>query len=333
MSVKKLTIAIDAMGGDLGPAAVVDGAAQAMDMFPFLEPVLFGHEELLVAELEALAKRKALSADKMVSLKMKIVHAPTVIEPSESPTLAFRRKKDSSIVMGLKYVKEGNAQGFVSSGSTGALLTGATVIIGRKEGIERPALGTVMPTRTGYTLLMDCGANMDCKPSYLMQFGQIGADYMKKCMAIENPRVGLINVGAEEEKGNAVTKEAHVLMKTSGVNFIGNVEGREILAGGVDVAVCDGFTGNIVLKHSEGFAKIIMGMVKEELMSSTISKFGALLAKGAFKNLKKRFDYREVGGAPFLGLKNIVIKAHGSSDALAIKNAIRQAITYAQREQ
>jgi glycerol-3-phosphate acyltransferase PlsX len=164
-----------------------------------------------------------------------------------------------------------------------------------------------------------------------MQFGQIGADYMKKCMNIENPRVGLINVGTEEEKGNQVTKEAHELLKTAGVNFVGNIEGREILAGGVDVAVCDGFVGNIVLKHSEGFAKILMSMVKEELLSSTISKIGAVLAKGAFQNLKKRFDYREVGGAPFLGLNQLVIKAHGSSDALAIKNAIRQCVIYAQQ--
>jgi len=311
----KLTIALDAMGCDLGPAAVIEGAALAKKEFPFFEPVLFGHEDVLRDEIKKYDY-------------MKMVHASTVITPDEPPTLAFRRKKDSSIVMGLKYVKEGNASGFVSAGSTGALLTGATVIIGRKPGIERPALGTLIPTRTGHVLLMDCGANMDCKPSYLMQFGQMGAEYMQKCMKIESPRVGLINVGTEEEKGNTVAKEAYTLFMNAGVNFIGNIEGREILSGDVDVAVADGFTGNIVLKFAEGFAKTIFGMVKEELMSSTISKIGALLSKNAFKKLKSRLDYREVGGAPFLGLNQIVIKAHGSSDALAIKNAIRQCVEY-----
>ncbi|MCL1883587.1 MAG: phosphate acyltransferase PlsX [Defluviitaleaceae bacterium] len=311
---EKLTIAIDTMGGDLGPSAVVEGAVMAKEAFPFLEPVLFGPEDILRKENIG---------------EMKIIHSPTVIEPSESPTHAFRRKKDSSIVMGLKYVKEGNAEGFVSAGSTGALLTGATVIIGRKSGIERPALSTLLPTKSGYVLLMDCGANMDCKPSYLKQFAELGTEYMKKCMKINNPKVGLINVGIEEEKGNSAAKEAYNLLKAeTALNFVGNIEGREILSGDVDIAVCDGFVGNVLLKHTEGFAKTMMSMIKEELLSSTISKVGALLAKGAFKNLKKRFDYREIGGAPFLGLNQIVIKAHGSSDALAIKNAIRQCVEF-----
>ncbi|MCL2047601.1 MAG: phosphate acyltransferase PlsX [Defluviitaleaceae bacterium] len=311
---KKITIAIDTMGGDLGPAAIIEGVGMAMLEYP-IEPVLFGTEELLREEAE---KRGG----------MKIIHAPTVIEPCEPPTLAFRRKKDSSLVMGLKYVKDGHAQCFVSAGSTGALLTGATMIIGRRAGISRPALATVLPSRKGFTLLMDCGANMDCRPEYLAQFGQMGAEYMQKCMGIKNPRVGLINVGAEEEKGNLLTKEAYILLKETGINFVGNIEGREILAGGADVVVCDGFTGNVLLKFTEGFAKSLMGMIKDELMSSGVSKLGALLAKGAFAKLKKRFDYREVGGAPLLGLNQLVIKAHGSSDALAIKNAIRQCVLH-----
>ncbi|MCL2223988.1 MAG: phosphate acyltransferase PlsX [Defluviitaleaceae bacterium] len=311
---EKLTIAIDAMGGDLGASAMVKGAAMAMEDFPFLEPVLFGDEKVLFEE----AKKYG---------GMKIVHAPTVILPSESPTLAFRRKKDSSIVMGLKYVKEGNAAGFVSAGSTGALLTGATVIIGRKPGVERPALGTLLPTKKGHVLLLDCGANMDCKPTYLAQFAQLGTEYMQKCMKLDSPRVGLINVGTEDEKGNAAAKEAFALLNGT-PGFVGNIEGREILSGEIDVAVCDGFTGNVLLKFTEGFAKTMMGMVKEELLATTISKLGALMAKGAFKRLRKRFDYREVGGAPFLGLNHLVIKAHGSSDALAIKNAIRQCVQY-----
>lgn len=310
-----MVIALDAMGCDNGVSAVVQGAADAKEIFPFFEPVFFGREDELKPELEKHGFEK-------------FVHAATVITPDEPPTLAFKRKKDSSIVMGLNYVKEGNARAFVSAGSTGALLTGATIIIGRKPGVKRPALGTVMPTPTGFVLLMDSGANMDCKPEYLLQFAEIGAEYIQKCMKIQNPRIGLINVGTEEEKGNAAAKEAHALLKESGLNFTGNIEGREILSGEVDVAVCDGFTGNIILKHTEGFAKIMLGMVKEELLSSTISKIGALLAKGAFAKVKKRMDYREIGGAPFLGLNQIVIKAHGSSDALAIKNAIRQCIEF-----
>jgi len=322
---EKLTIAIDAMGGDLGVAAAVEGAVSAMREYPFVEPVLFGDENIIRAAMKT---------------EMKVVHAPSVIEPSESPTQAFRRKKDSSIVMGLKYVKEGNASAFVSAGSTGALLTGATLIIGRKPGIERPALGTLIPAKKGYVLLLDCGANMDCKPSYLAQFAQLGAEYMQKSMKIESPRVGLINVGTESEKGNAATKEAFSLLSgmssdtvenftyAGNFTFMGNIEGREILSGDIDVAVCDGFTGNVLLKFAEGFAKTMMGMVKEELMASTVSKLGAILSSGAFKRLKKRFDYREVGGAPFLGLNHLVIKAHGSSDAVAIKNAISQCVKY-----
>jgi len=317
---KPLTIAIDAMGCDDGPSVVVDGALQASGVFPEVKLVLVGKEDVISQEL---AKHKA-------NAQISILHASEVITPDEMPTSAIRQKKDSSLVVGLKAVKEGHANGFVSAGSTGALLTGATVIIGRKEGIERPALGTPIPTSKGFTLLLDCGANMDCKPSYLAQFGEIGADYMQKALGVTNPRVGLINVGVEDEKGNTTAKEAFVLLKESGLNFVGNVEGREIPAGAVDVAVCDGFVGNIVLKFMEGLSKTMMGMIKEELYATTLSKLGALMAKGAFKNIKKRFDYREVGGAPFLGLKSLVVKAHGSSDAFAMKNAIIKCIEFEQ---
>ncbi|MCL2216082.1 MAG: phosphate acyltransferase PlsX [Defluviitaleaceae bacterium] len=314
----RLTIAVDTMGGDLGAEAAVEGAVRAVEEFGNVHLVLVGPED----ELAGLLKKHSHTG------RIEILHAPDVILPSESPTLAFRRKKESSIVVGLKHVKDGHAGGFVSAGSTGALLTGATVLIGRQQGIERPALGTLLPTPKGFTLLMDSGANMDAKPSWLKQFGEMGAEYMQRCMGVTNPRVGLINVGSEEEKGNAAAKEAFLLLKESGLNFIGNIEGREIPAGAVDVAVCDGFTGNVILKFMEGFAKTMMGMIKEEITSSPISSIGGMLAKGAFRKLKKRFDYREVGGAPFLGLNHIVIKAHGSSDALAIKNAIRQCIVF-----
>ena len=318
MSKADLIIAIDAMGCDDGPSVVVDGAFQASALFPEVKLVLVGQEDVIRYEV---ARHKE-------NTQISILHAPEIITPDEVPTSAIRQKKGSSLVVGLKAVKEGQASGFVSAGSTGALLTGATVIVGRKKGIERPALGTPIPTKKGFTLLLDCGANMDCKPSYLMQFGQIGAEYMHKALGVKNPKVGLINVGIEEEKGNAAAKEAYNLLKESGLNFVGNIEAREIPAGAVDVAVCDGFVGNIVLKFMEGLAKTMMGMIKEELMSSTMSKMGALLAKGAFGNVKKRFDYREVGGAPFLGLNSLVVKAHGSSDALAMKNAIIKCIEF-----
>jgi len=313
-----LTIAIDAMGCDDGPSVVIDGALQASEVFTQVKLLLVGHEDIIQGEL---AKHKQ-------NPQISVLHAPEVITPDEVPTSAIRRKKDSSLVVGLKAVKEGQANGFVSAGSTGALLTGATVIIGRKKGVERPALGTPIPTKKGFTLLLDCGANMDCKPSYLMQFGQIGVEYMQKALGVADPKVGLINVGTEEEKGNASVKEAYTLLKESGLNFAGNIEGREVPEGIVDVAVCDGFVGNVMLKFMEGLSKTMMGIIKEELMASTISKMGALLAKGAFGKVKKRFDYREVGGAPFLGLNSLVVKAHGSSDAYAMKNAIIKCIEF-----
>jgi glycerol-3-phosphate acyltransferase PlsX len=284
--------------------------------------MLVGPDAIISAEMEKHTPCKNVT----------IMPANEVISPSEVPTQAIREKKNSSIVVGLRAVKLGEAEGFVSAGSTGALLTGATVIIGRKKGIERPALGTLLPTPQGHFLLLDCGANMDAKPSYLEQFGHIGAEYMQRVMGVDNPRVGLVNVGAEEEKGNAAAKEAYPLLAVSGLNFVGNIEGRELTAGVVDVAVCDGFTGNVLLKFMEGFAKTMMGMIKEELLATTRTKIGAMLAKPAFGRLRTRFDYREVGGAPFLGLKSLVIKAHGSSDALAIQNAIRQCVQYCESE-
>jgi glycerol-3-phosphate acyltransferase PlsX len=314
----QLRIAVDTMGGDLGPSAAVEGTFRAAKEFQHVKLILVGPVEVLAEEIRKHGENEIIS----------ILHAPEVIGPGETPTTAIREKKNSSIVAGLRAVKNGEASGFVSAGSTGALLTGATLIIGRRPGIERPALGTLLPTAKGFVLLIDSGANMDCKPAYLAQFGQLGADYMEKVMGIANPRVALVNVGTEAEKGNAAAKEAYPLLEALGLNFIGNVEGREIPAGAADVVVCDGFTGNVLLKFTEGFAKAMMGMIKEELTATTVSKVGALLAKGAFGRLKTRFDYREVGGAPFLGLKSIVVKAHGSSDALAFKNAIRQCIQY-----
>ena len=314
-----ITIAVDAMGGDNAPSAIVEGALLAAAQNPEIRLVLVGRENDIRAELD---KHPAHS-------RVFVLNASEVIDMHETPTTAIRRKKDSSLVVGLNAVKNKEADAFVSAGNTGALLTGATVIIGRKEGIERPALGAMIPNQQGSTLLIDSGANMDAKPSYLAQFAQMGTEYARSVMGIERPRVGLINVGAEKEKGNSLAQEAYTLLEqTSGIHFIGNVEAREIPMGAADVAVCDAFVGNVILKYTEGFAKGLMDIIKEDMMSSLLSKLGAALSMGAFKKLKKRFDYRETGGAPFLGLNALVIKAHGSSDAVAVSNAIRQCILF-----
>jgi glycerol-3-phosphate acyltransferase PlsX len=318
-----MTIAIDAMGGDHAPVAVVDGAVLAASAYPEVALILVGREDIINTRLNSFGGHPRIT----------VLGASEVIEMNEAPVTAIRRKKDSSMVIGMKAVKEGKADGFVSAGNTGALLTGATLIIGRQENVERPALGTMLPNRRGFTLLIDSGANMDAKPSYLLQFAQMGSDYVRRTAGVAQPKVGLVNVGAEEEKGNALVKEAYALLKQSDdINFIGNLEARDIPAGAVDVAVCDGFVGNVVLKYTEGLSSALFGIIKEELTAQTITKIGAYLAKPAFKRLKERFDYREIGGAPFLGLKSLVVKAHGSSDALAIKNAIKQCIIYAQKE-
>jgi len=325
---QKTTIAVDVMGADLGPAAAIEGAVQAYIEYPSAKLTLVGDTDIIKKELASISTKYP----KHAPFEFDIVHAPEVIGFDEQPTVAIKQKKNSSIVMGLKHLKAGEAQGFVSAGSTGALLVGVFAYAKRQPGIQRPALCALLPTKKGFTLLLDCGANAEVKPQYLLQFGQLGSTYMKSCMGIQNPRVGLVNVGAEKEKGTPTLQEAYELLESSDLNFIGNIEGRDIPAGEADVVVCDGFVGNVILKLTEGLSKTLMGMIKEELKSSVLSIIGALMAKGAFGKLKKRFDYREVGGAPFLGLESLVVKAHGSSDALAFKNAIRQCINYAQSQ-
>ena len=312
----KVIIAVDAMGGDHGPAAAVGGVLMALEADAGISKIIIvGREDEI---------RAALSGQKYDAARIDIVDAPEVIGAEEAPTVAIKQKKNSSMVVGLNLVKTGQAAAFVSSGSTGALLTGATVIIGRIRGIKRPALGIVLPNTNGHAILVDCGANVDAKPEYLVQFAQMGSIYMECLMDVKNPRVGLINVGAEREKGNALTKEAYGLLEDAKINFIGNLEARDMPLGAVDVAVCDAFVGNIVLKYTEGFAKGMMSMIKAELMADGLSKFGALLSKRAYGRLRKRFDYTEVGGAPFLGLKGLVVKAHGSSNPKAFMSAIKQ---------
>jgi len=321
----ELRIAVDMMGGDDAPVETVKGCVQALAALDKrVKLLLVGQEEVIRAEL---AK---YTADES---RYEIIHAPEVIETHETPTIAIKQKKDSSMVVGLNLVKRGEAGAFVSAGSTGALLTGATIIVGRIKGVERPALATILPNEKGWSFLLDVGANVDAKPSYLVQFAKMGAVYMEHIMGVSNPKVGLINIGAEREKGNALTKEAYGLLEEAhGINFVGNVEPREIPHGAVDVAVCDAFVGNVILKYSEGFAKAMLGMIKSELLSGFLSKIGAVMSKGAFKRLKKRFDYKEVGGAPFLGLTGLVVKAHGNSDAKAIQNAIRQCSVFIEND-
>ena len=312
-----MKIAIDAMGGDHAPQAVFEGVKLVLpELNKEVELVLYGDETTIKDGLSALGV-----TDKRVS----IVATTEVVGCDEQPTLAIRKKKDSSMVRAVEAVASGEADCVLSAGSTGALLTGATLIIKRLKGVKRPALATVMPTVDSCVLLLDCGANTDCKSDYLVQFALMGSAYMQRVIGVNKPRVGLLNNGAEEEKGNELTKETHQLLKTAPVNFTGNCEGRDVLGGEFDVVVCDGFDGNIVLKGTEGAAGLIMDLLKQGLMSSVRTKIGALICKPAFKQLKKKLDYTEYGGAPLLGVNGGVIKAHGSSNGKSFRSAILQA--------
>ncbi len=314
---KEYIIAIDAMGGDNAPKEIIKGSIDAINENSKIKLILVGKEDIINNELSKYKYNKE---------QINIQNATEIIKTTESPTAAIREKKDSSIVVGLKLLKEGKASAFVSAGSTGALLTGATIIIKRIKGIERPALATLIPNaNNGYTFLIDSGANMDCKPIYLPNFAKMGKIYMENIMKVNNPKVAVVNVGEEKEKGDTFTKEAYKLLEqTKNINFIGNIEGREIPEGQADVIVCDGFVGNVILKLSEGIVKVFSNIVKKEIKSNILYSIGGILSKGAFKNIKKKFDYAEVGGAPFLGLKSLVVKAHGSSNSKAIKSAINQ---------
>jgi len=312
----KYNIVLDAMGGDNQPDCNIEGAVTALKENSEIRITLVGDETIIKDKL------KNLEYDKE---KISIVHSTEIITNEDKPTKAFKQKKDSSIVVGMNIVKNGEADGFVSAGSTGAVLTASTMIIGRIAGIKRPALGTIMPNTKGYSFLIDCGANVDAKAEYLHQYAKMGHAYMESVMSVKKPKIGLINVGAEEGKGNALTKEVFYLLKDdASLNFVGNVEARELPFGVVDVMVCDAFVGNVVLKHTEGMASALLSMIKDAMMSKPIYKFGAGLAKGAFKDLKENLSYEKYGGAPFLGLNQLVVKAHGSSSASAISGAINQ---------
>ncbi len=319
---KRIIVALDAMGGDYAPAEPVKGAIEAIKELN-VDIKLVGREEEIKAELAKYQYDQE---------RITIVHAEEVIGTDEVPTMAIRRKKNSSLVVALNMVKNGEADAIVSAGSTGALLTGALFIVGRLAGVERPALGTCLPNKKGFSFLLDSGANVDCKPQYLEQFAKMGSVYMENIFEIKNPEVALVNIGAEKEKGNALTKETYeILEKTEGINFIGNIEPRNIPFGEADVIVCDGFVGNTILKLSEGTAKTMMDVLKEEITKGAY-KFAAAMLKTPFKAVKKRFDSDEIGGAPFIGLKSLVVKAHGSSNAKAFKNAVRQCVVFTEQD-
>ena len=315
-----IRIAVDVYGGDNAPGCVIDGALEALRAMDDVSILFCGAH----AEVEGLLNGREYDAQ-----RVSIVDAPDIITNHESPTLAIRRKLNSSMVRAMDLVKKGEADAVVTAGSTGAALAGGIFRMGRIRGIDRPALGPVLPTSGEHpVILIDCGANADCKPDYLVQFALMGQAYMKGVMGIANPKVGLLNVGAEDEKGNELCKAVFPLLKDHpGVNFYGNVEARDVLTGVVQVIVCDGFSGNILLKSTEGAAQLIFGKLKKGLMSSVRSKLGALMVKPALKTVKNELDYEQYGGAALLGVKGALVKAHGSSKGHAYACAIAQAHT------
>jgi phosphate acyltransferase len=310
-----MRIAIDAMGGDHAPGSAVNGAIQAVKEY--------GVEVYLVGIKEEIHKH--MSEEDKSNNKITIIEATEIIKNDDTPVTAIKQKKDSSMVVGLKQVKEGYCDAFLSAGSTGAFLAGSLLKVGRIKGIDRPALSPLIPTTKGMCMIIDAGANLDSKPKNLQQFAIMGSIYMEKVMGINNPRVGLLNVGIEEGKGNDLTKQSFELLSRLNINFVGNIEARDVAEGICDVCVCDGFAGNVLLKTTEGVAQAIFDILKSALMENAVTKIAALMLKKGLKTIKKKFDYKEVGGAPFMGIDGIMIKAHGSSDARAVKNAIRQA--------
>lgn len=319
-----INVAVDAMGGDNAPVEIIKGAAQAVQQSERIKVFLVGKEEVI---------QKELANYSLPQEQVEIVNATEVIETAEPPVAAIRAKKDSSIVKGMKLVKDGTCDAFVSAGSTGAVLVGGQVLVGRSKGVERPPLAPVIPTAKGAALLIDCGANVDARPSHLVQFAQMGSIYMENVLGVKNPKVGIVNIGAEEEKGNALVKETFPLLKEcKEINFVGSVEARDIPAGAVDVVVCEAFVGNVILKMYEGVGSVMLHEIKKGMLSTLRSKIGALLVKPALKETLKTFDLEQYGGAPLLGLKGLVVKTHGSSKAVEIKNSILQCETFKEQQ-
>lgn len=317
-------VAVDAMGGDNAPVEIVKGAVEAVKESSKVKVYLVGIEDRIRDELKKYT---------YPSEQVEIVNATEVIETAEPPVMAIRKKKDSSIVKALQLVKEGTCDAYISAGSTGATLVGGQVIVGRLSGVERPPLAPLIPTEKGAALLIDCGANVDARSSHLVQFAKMGSVYMESIMGIKNPKVAIVNIGAEEDKGNALVKETFPLLKSCpDINFIGSIEARDIPAGYADVIICEAFVGNVILKLYEGVGGTLIRKVKTGMMSSLRSKIGAFLVKPALKETLKTFDLEQYGGAPLLGLKGLVVKTHGSSKAVEIKNSVLQCITFSEQK-
>ncbi len=315
MNYKKIKIAVDAMGGDFAPRAIVAGAVDACRQFN-VEVILVGKEYTLNAELRR---------HKTASLPLTVHKASEVISMSDNPLDVVRKKKDSSIRVGIDLVHNNKADAFVSAGNSGAVVSAALFVLSRIKGVDRPAIATVMPAIKGHVTLIDAGANNSCKPYHLAQFAIMGSVYCKYYLSCPNPRVGILSNGEEESKGTEITRDAHNLLRKSNLNYIGYVEGKDVFKGTVDIVVCDGFTGNILLKVAEGVAECLGKALKEEISSSLLSKIGYLFSRHSFLRFKKRFDYTEYGGALLVGVKAPVIISHGRSNADAIKNAIKMA--------
>lgn len=319
-----VNVAVDAMGGDNAPGEIVKGSVDAVNADKRVKVFLVGKENLIKEELQKY---------EYPSQQVEVVPAEEIIEMAEPPVMAIRKKKDSSIVKALYLVKDGTCDAYVSAGSTGATLVGGQVIVGRIKGVERPPLAPLIPTENGVALLIDCGANVDARASHLVQFAKMGSVYMENVMGISNPRVAIVNIGAEEEKGNALVKETFPLLDNCPeINFIGSIEARDIPAGGADVIVCEAFVGNVILKLYEGVGNVMLKKIKAGITSTFRSKIGALLVKPALKKTLKSFDTQEYGGAPLLGLNGLVVKTHGSSKSVEIKNSVLQCIAFKEQK-
>ncbi len=317
-------VALDAMGGDNAPVEMIKGAIDAIHKRNDIKVFLVGQEELIQKELEHYTYEKD---------RIEVVNATEVIETAEPPVMAIRKKKDSSIVVAMNMVKRGEADAFVSAGNSGAVLVGGQLVVGRIKGIERPPLAPLIPTAKGVSLLIDCGANVDARPSHLVQFAKLGSIYMEHIVGIKNPRIAIVNIGAEEEKGNALVKETFPLLKEcTDINFVGSIEARDIPQGYADVIVCEAFVGNVILKLYEGVGSVLIHKVKQGMMTTLRSKIGALLVKPALKETLKSFDASEHGGAPLLGLNGLVVKTHGSSKAKEVSNSIIQCVTFKEQK-